>query len=116
MAASRINAALDGTSMSLVLVTKALVLAGERALPRTTARSAYDLSRAARSALEAHENDLAKSLLAEIRILFEGVSSEYVTTVLRKVRDVERPIEFYARPRVAALAPAKAREAIDAAS
>lgn len=115
MAASRINAALDGPSMALIHITKAVVLAGERVMPRTTARSAHDLARAARSALEAQETGLASSLLKEIQVLFDGVTSEYVDATLRKVTSIEGTIAFYTRDRVPAVETSPQRARIAAA-
>lgn len=94
MAASRLNASLDRPSTTLINVTKALMLAGERAMPRSTARSAWDLSRAVRAALEANEGTLAQALLAEIPTLLDGESSTYAETVLRRVKALNDSISF----------------------
>ena len=104
MAASRMNATFDGPSLRLVKITNAVVLAGERVLPKTTARSALDLSKAVRFALEAGEVPMAEKFLGEIATLLDGLDNEYATTILTRVGEIQGSItqrrQFESRNRV----------------
>lgn len=82
MPASRLNVSIDRPSANLVSVTKAIVLAGERVMPRSTANSAWCLARAVRSALEAGATPLAQDLLVELLALLHGAEGTYARAIV----------------------------------
>lgn len=90
MAASRINLPMDRATSDLIAVTRAVMLAGDRALPRSTGRSAFDLARAIRSAFDGGANDLALTLVDDLRLLLaEEGRSLFVNPILDRLTILE---------------------------
>ena len=74
--ARRLTVPIDRATYDLVAVTKAVWLAGDRALPTASAKTAWYLARGIRSAFEGGAEDLAKVLMAELAYLLGQANEE----------------------------------------
>lgn len=89
-----ITAGVDGASARLIAAARAIQLAGDRILPRATAKEVLNLARATRSSLEAGEQELALAMLDDILALLDGAEEIAIDVLRRRVASVRGPIAF----------------------
>lgn len=94
---SRLTVGLDSSSARLIDAVDAMKLAGDRILPKESARDIAALARATRRALMAQELPLAEGMLTEIEGLLPGAPETAVEVITRQVANVRRYIGGGAR-------------------